>query len=66
MSSATATSRWRSKGFSGDWPRAGWTEALQTAAVKQFGLEVPVSRIVTSPAELEDVSLPAVVRPAFG
>ena len=28
-----------------DWPRAGWTEALKTAAVKQFGLEVPISNL---------------------
>ena len=34
-------------------------------AVRSCGLEVPTSRIVTSLAELEDVSLPAVVRPAF-
>ncbi len=34
-------------------------------AVRSCGLEVPTSRIVTSLAELEGVSLPAVVRPAF-
>ena len=34
-------------------------------AVRSCGLEVPTSRIVTSLAELDDVSLPAVVRPAF-
>ncbi len=34
-------------------------------AVRSCGLEVPTSRVVTSLAELEDVSLPAVVRPAF-
>ncbi len=34
-------------------------------AVRSCGLEVPDSRIVTSLGELEDVSLPAVVRPAF-
>jgi len=34
-------------------------------AVRSCGLEVPTSRIVTSLAELEEVSLPAVVRPAF-
>ncbi len=34
-------------------------------AVRSCGLEVPSSTIVTSLAELEDVSLPAVVRPAF-
>ena len=34
-------------------------------AVMSCGLEVPTSRIVTSLDELEDVSLPAVVRPAF-
>ncbi|MDQ3380530.1 MAG: carbamoyl-phosphate synthase large subunit [Actinomycetota bacterium] len=34
-------------------------------AVVSCGLEVPTSRIVTSLEELEDVSLPAVVRPAF-
>ncbi len=34
-------------------------------AVMACGLEVPTSRIVTSLDELEDVSLPAVVRPAF-
>ncbi len=34
-------------------------------AVHSCGLEVPTSRIVTSLAELEDVPVPAVVRPAF-
>ena len=34
-------------------------------AVRSCGLEVPASRIVTSLGELEGVSLPAVVRPAF-
>jgi len=34
-------------------------------AVRSCGLQVPASRIVTSLAELEGVSLPAVVRPAF-
>jgi carbamoyl-phosphate synthase large subunit len=34
-------------------------------AVRTCGLEVPTSRIVTSLADLADVSLPAVVRPAF-
>jgi len=34
-------------------------------AVMSCGLEVPTSRIVISLDELEDVSLPAVVRPAF-
>jgi carbamoyl-phosphate synthase large subunit len=34
-------------------------------AVREVGLQVPSSRIVTSLAELRGVSLPAVVRPAF-
>jgi carbamoyl-phosphate synthase large subunit len=34
-------------------------------AVRSCGLDVPTSRIVTSLDELDDVSLPAVVRPAF-
>jgi len=34
-------------------------------AVRSCGLLVPASRIVTSLEELDDVSLPAVVRPAF-
>jgi len=34
-------------------------------AVRTCGLEVPTSRIVTTLSELVDVSLPAVVRPAF-
>ncbi len=34
-------------------------------AVRSCGLRVPASRIVTSLDELRDVSLPAVVRPAF-
>ena len=34
-------------------------------AVESCGLEVPVSHIVTSLAELDDASAPAVVRPAF-
>jgi hypothetical protein len=29
----------------GDWPRAIWTEALKTTAVKQFGLELPVDAL---------------------
>jgi carbamoyl-phosphate synthase large subunit len=33
--------------------------------VESVGLKVPTSRIVTSPDELDDVALPAVVRPAF-
>ena len=35
------------------------------AAVQGVGLDVPSSRIVTSAADLEGISLPAVVRPAF-
>jgi carbamoyl-phosphate synthase large subunit len=38
---------------------------LFRAAVQSCGLEVPSSRIVTSLAELDDESAPAVVRPAF-
>ncbi len=34
-------------------------------AVRGVGLHVPESRIVTSPDDLEGVSLPAVIRPAF-
>ncbi|HZP31702.1 MAG TPA: carbamoyl-phosphate synthase large subunit, partial [Acidimicrobiia bacterium] len=34
-------------------------------AVRSVGLTVPTSKIVTSPGDLDDVSLPAVVRPAF-
>jgi carbamoyl-phosphate synthase large subunit len=34
-------------------------------AVRSCGLEVPTSRIVTAQGDLEGVSLPAVVRPAF-
>jgi carbamoyl-phosphate synthase large subunit len=34
-------------------------------AVQSCGLQVPTSRIVTSPADLAGVTLPAVVRPAF-
>jgi carbamoyl-phosphate synthase large subunit len=34
-------------------------------AVRGCGLDVPASRVVTSVEELRDVSLPAVVRPAF-
>ncbi|MGH3076639.1 MAG: carbamoyl-phosphate synthase large subunit [Gaiellaceae bacterium] len=34
-------------------------------AVRSCGLRVPASRIVVSPEELDDVQLPAVVRPAF-
>jgi len=44
--------------------RAEDREAFR-AAVRSCGLRVPASRIVTSLDELEDVSLPAVVRPAF-
>ena len=38
---------------------------LFRAAVQSVGLQVPVSTIVRSADELEGVSLPAVVRPAF-
>src|SRR5436309_9045738 len=38
---------------------------LFRAAVQSCGLEVPSSRIVTSLDDLEDVPVPAVVRPAF-
>src|SRR5438094_3008574 len=38
---------------------------LFRAAVRECGLQVPVSRIVTALDELGGVSLPAVVRPAF-
>jgi carbamoyl-phosphate synthase large subunit len=34
-------------------------------AVRRCGLDVPASRVVTSLEELHDVTLPAVVRPAF-
>lgn len=29
----------------GDWPRAGWTEEMRTEAVKQYGLEVPITNL---------------------
>lgn len=29
----------------GNWPRAIWSEALKTAAVKQFGLELPIDAL---------------------
>lgn len=29
----------------GDWPRDGWTEALRTTPVKQYGIEVPLSNL---------------------
>ena len=29
----------------GDWPRAIWSEALKTTAVKQFGLELPIDAL---------------------
>jgi carbamoyl-phosphate synthase large subunit len=38
---------------------------LFRATVESIGLHVPRSRIVTDPAQLDGVSLPAVVRPAF-
>src|SRR5262245_15808233 len=38
---------------------------LFRAAVQSVGLTVPSSRVVRSPDELVDISLPAVVRPAF-
>jgi carbamoyl-phosphate synthase large subunit len=44
--------------------RAEDREAFREA-VRSCGLEVPTSRIVTSLSGLEDVPLPAVVRPAF-
>lgn len=28
-----------------DWPRAGWTEELRQAAVKTYGLEIPISAL---------------------
>jgi len=30
-------------GLRAEWPRASWTEALQTAVVRKYGLEVPVT-----------------------
>ena len=44
--------------------RAEDRELFRTA-VRECGLQVPVSRIVTALNELGGVSLPAVVRPAF-
>ncbi|HXG75112.1 MAG TPA: carbamoyl-phosphate synthase large subunit, partial [Gaiellaceae bacterium] len=44
--------------------RAEDREAFKRA-VESCGLQVPASRIVTSPGELEGVRVPAVVRPAF-
>ncbi len=38
---------------------------LFRTAVRSVGLEVPSSRIVTSPADLRGIRLPAVIRPAF-
>src|SRR5213593_2558473 len=39
--------------------------ALFKAAVESCGLKVPSSRIVTAVGEVEELTLPAVVRPAF-
>lgn len=40
----------------GDWPRAGWTEALKTAAVKQYGLEVPISNLAIRRNQIDQFS----------
>ena len=39
-----------------DWPRAGWTEELRTEAVKQYGLEVPVSMLSIRRNQIDQVT----------
>jgi hypothetical protein len=39
----------------GDWPRAIWTEALKTAAAKQFGLELPVDALAIRRNQLDRI-----------
>lgn len=40
----------------GDWPRVGWSEALKTAAVKQYGLEVPLSNLAIRRNAIDQVT----------
>lgn len=40
----------------GDWPRTGWTEALRTEAVKQYGLEVPISNLAIRRNQISQVT----------
>lgn len=40
----------------GDWPRAIWTEALKTAAVKQFGLELPVDALAIRRNQIDRIT----------
>lgn len=39
-----------------DWPRTGWTELLKTAAVQQFGLEVPISNLAIRRHQMDQVT----------
>lgn len=39
----------------GDWPRALWSEALKTSAVKQFGLEVPIDALAIRRNQIDRV-----------
>lgn len=38
-----------------EWPRAGWTEAIFTAFVKQYGLEVPISDLAVRRNQLDQI-----------
>lgn len=39
-----------------DWPRAGWTEEMRTEAVKQYGLEVPISMLAIRRNQMSQVA----------
>jgi hypothetical protein len=40
----------------GDWPRTGWTEALMTAAVKQFGLETVINGLAIRRNQMDQIT----------
>lgn len=42
-------------GEDGDWPRTGWSESLITAAVKQYGLEVPISNLAIRRNQMDQI-----------
>ena len=43
-------------GEDADWARSGWTEEMRTAAVKQYGLEVPISALSIRRNQVDQVT----------
>lgn len=39
-----------------DWPRTGWTEDMRTEAVRQYGLEVPISMLAARRNQMDQVT----------